>query len=184
MQINITARHLKLSDSIDFYVRKKIIKVGKFYDGENVWVHVILSIEKNRHVTEVVFHIGKLAFKAKEQSSDLYDSIDLAIAKLEKQLRKQKETSKLHRKNNLKVLKNKKLNTKKMSSHDIVENSRIKISEIKRFDLKPVTVEEAINEMDNFGYRVYMFKDSSNDKISVLYRNNSGSIVLLEPNEM
>ncbi|MCA6079629.1 ribosome hibernation-promoting factor, HPF/YfiA family [Candidatus Endomicrobiellum agilis] len=184
MQINITARHLKLSDSIDFYVRKKIIKVGKFYDSEDVWVHVILSIEKNRHITEVVFHIGKLAFKAKEQSSDLYVSIDMSIAKLEKQLKKQKEISKLHRKGNLKVLKNKKHNTKKVFSYDTVENSRIKISEIKHFDLKPVTAEEAINEMDNFGYRVYMFKDSSNDKINVLYRNESGSIVLLEPNEM
>jgi hypothetical protein len=65
-----------------------------------------------------------------------------------------------------------------------MEASRTKISEIKRFDLQPVTVEEAINEMDNLGYRVYMFKDGLNDKMSVLYRNDSGSVVLLEPNEM
>ncbi|GHT39891.1 hypothetical protein AGMMS49921_00190 [Endomicrobiia bacterium] len=65
-----------------------------------------------------------------------------------------------------------------------MEDSRTKISEIKRFDLRPVGVEDAIREMDNLGYRVYMFKDELNNKISVLYRNDSGSIVLLEHNEM
>ncbi|MDR0820570.1 MAG: ribosome-associated translation inhibitor RaiA [Endomicrobium sp.] len=113
MQINITSRYLKLSDSIDSYIRKKIVKVSKFYDGDNVWIHVILSIEKNRQITEIVFHIGKLAFRAKEQSFDLYTSIGMAINKLEEQLKKQKENSKVRRKNNLKVLKNKKHSVEK-----------------------------------------------------------------------
>ena len=184
MQVNITARHLKLTDAIDSYVRKKITKYEKLFCRDDVWVHVILSVEKNRQITEVIFHTGKLSFRAKEQSDDLYVSIDITIDKLEKQLKKQKEISKDNRKNNLEVLKSKKRNIREVFSYDVMEDSRTKISEIKRFDLKPVTVEEAINEMDNLGYRVYMFKDGLNDKISVLYRNDSGSIVLLEPNEL
>ncbi|MDR3256971.1 MAG: ribosome-associated translation inhibitor RaiA [Endomicrobium sp.] len=183
MQINITARHLKLTDSINSYVRKKIAKTSKFYDGDDVWAHVILSVEKNRQITEIVFHVGKLFFRAKEQSTDLYTSIDLTVDKLEKQLKKQKEISKVHRKDNLKVSKDKKHNIEEVFSYDVMEDSRTKISEIKRFDLKPVIIEEAINEMDNLGYRVYMFKNSVNDKVSVLYRNDTGSIVLLEPDE-
>ncbi|MDR3071464.1 MAG: ribosome-associated translation inhibitor RaiA [Endomicrobium sp.] len=183
MRINITARHLKLTDSIDSYVRKKLIKCGRFCSEDDMWSHVILSVEKNRQITEVVLHVGKFLFRAKDQSVDLYASIDLAIDKLEKQLKKQKETSKIHRKNNLKLLKNQYRN-EEVFSYDIMEDSRTKISEIKRFDLKPVSVGEAIIEMDNLGYRVYMFKDISNDKVNVLYRNDSGSVVLLEPNEM
>ncbi|MDR3330799.1 MAG: ribosome-associated translation inhibitor RaiA [Endomicrobium sp.] len=184
MQINITARHLKLTDSIDSYIRKKITKYNRFYDGDDMWTHVILSVEKNRQITEVIFHIGKLSFKAKEESADLYTSIDMATNKLERQLKKRKEISKVNRKNNLKVLKNKRRNIEKAFSYDAMEDSRTKISEIKRFDLKPITVEEAINEMDNLGYRVYMFQDGFSDKVSVLYRNDTGSVVLLEPNEM
>ncbi|MDR3253544.1 MAG: ribosome-associated translation inhibitor RaiA [Endomicrobium sp.] len=184
MQINITARHLKLTDSIDAYVRKKIAKAGKFFDRDDIWAHVILSVEKSRQITEVVFYVGKLSFRAKEQSPDLYASVDLTIDKLEKQLKKQKEISKVHRKNNLKVLKDKKRNIEEVFSYDTMEDSKMKISEIRRFDLKPVTVEDAINEMDTLGYRVYMFKDGLSDKISVLCRNENGSIVLLEPNEM
>jgi putative sigma-54 modulation protein len=182
MQINITTRHLKLTDSIDAYVRKKIAKYDKIYAGSNLWVHAILSVEKNRQITEIVFHAGKLLFRAKEQSVDLYSSIDLAIDKLEKQLKKQKEISKNHRKDNLEVINDKKRSIEQVFSYDTMEDSRTKISEIKRFDLKPVSIKDAIDEMDNLGYRVYMFKDALSDKIEVLYRNDSGSIVLLEPN--
>ena len=156
MRINITARYLKLTDSIDSYVRKKITKYEKFFNTIDVFVHVILSVEKNRQITEIILHSGKISFRSKEESTNLYTSIDFASDKLEKQLRKQKDISKkVHRKNKLAILKDKKRN-----------------------------IEEAINEMDNLGYKVYMFKDGLNDKISVLYRNDSGSVVLLDPNEM
>jgi putative sigma-54 modulation protein len=185
MQINITARHLKLTDSIDSYVRRKITKYEKFFNTIDVFVHVILSVEKNRQITEIILHSGKISFRSKEESTNLYTSIDFASDKLEKQLRKQKDISKIvHRKNKLAILKDKKCNIEEAFSYDTMEDSRTKISEIKRFDLQPVTVEEAINEMDNLGYKVYMFKDGLNDKVSVLYRNDSGSVVLLEPNEM
>lgn len=180
MQINITARHLKLTSAIDSYVRKKVSKSGKFFDGDDVWAHVILSVEKNRQITEINFHIGKMAFRAKEQSPDLYASIDLTVDKLDKQLRKQKEISKIHRKENLEVSKEKKSSID-VFSYDTMEDSRTKISEIKRFDLKPVTIEEAISEMDILGYRVYMFLNNKTEKVNVLYRNDSGSLVLLEP---
>ncbi len=181
MQINITARHLKLTNAIDSYVRKKISKAGKFYDGDDVWVHVILSVEKNRQITEVNFHVGKLTFRVKEESPDLYASIDLTIDKLEKQLRKQKEISKSHRKGNLQLSKEKKKEAEEVFSYDTMEDSRTKISEIKRFDVKPVTIEEAIEDMDRLGYKVYMFLHDKTEKINVLYRNDSGYLVLLEP---
>ncbi|AKL97464.1 ribosome hibernation-promoting factor, HPF/YfiA family [Endomicrobium proavitum] len=180
MQINITARHLKLTDAIGSYVRKKVSKASKFYDGDDVWAHVILSVEKSRQITEIIFHVGKLAFRVKEQSLDLYASVDLSVDKLEKQLRKQKEISKIHRKKNLKAAKDKKADLDAFS-YDSMEDSGTKISEVKRFDLKPRTINEAIEDLDVLGYRVYMFLNEQTDSVNVLYRNDSGSIVLLEP---
>lgn len=180
MQINITARHLKLTDAIGAYVKQKVAKVGKFFDGDAVRVHVILSVEKNRQITEVVFYSEGKAFRAKEESEDLYASIDLTVDKLTKQLRKQKEISKIHRTENLKVIKSKKIKAE-VFSLDVMEDSRTKIAEIKRFDVKPVSIEDAIAEMDSFHYKVYMFLNSSTDKINVLYRNDGGSLVMLEP---
>jgi putative sigma-54 modulation protein len=179
MQINITARHLKLTDSIDSYVRRKIAKAGKFYSGDEVKAYVILSVEKRRQITEIIFHVGKLIFRVKEHSSDLYTSIDLTLNKLTKQLKKQKEISKIRRKESLKVSKDEKLDVEEKFS---LEDSKNKISEIKRFDLKAVTVEKAVHEMDSLGYKVYMFRDAEGSKTSVLYRDENGVIVLLEPN--
>lgn len=180
MQINITARHLKLTDAIGSYVRQKISKAGKYFTGDSVWAHVILSVEKNRQITEVNFYIAGKTFRAKEESEDLYASIDLAVDKLIKQLRKEKEISKIHRKENLKVAKAKKIRAE-VFSYDTMEDSRTKISEIKRFDIRPVSIEEAITEMDSLNYKVYMFLNSSTEKINVLYRKDSGSLVMLEP---
>jgi len=181
MQINITARHLKLTDSVDSYVRRKIAKVSKFYDNDKVKAHIVLSVEKSRQITEIVFHVDKLIFRVKEHSSDLYASIDLTLNKLAKQLKKQKEISKIRRKESLKVSKGEKLNIKEKFSYGVSESSKNKISEIKHFDLKAVTVEEAIREINSLGYKVYMFKDAESSKISVLYRNDSGAVVLLKP---
>ena len=181
MQINITARHLQLTEAINAYVRKKISKAGKFYAGDGVWAHIILSVEKNRQITEVNFHVGKLTFRAKEQSPDLYASIDLTIDKLEKQLRKQKEISKIRRQDYKRVVKQKKVMLEDVFSYDVMQDARNKISEIKRFDLKPETIEEAIENLDALGYRVYMFLNYNTDKVNVIYRNDGGSIVILEP---
>ncbi|GHT39894.1 ribosomal subunit interface protein [Endomicrobiia bacterium] len=87
MYINISTRHLKLTDAIDSYVRNKITKYGKFHDGDDVWVHVILSIGKNRQIREIIFNVEKLSFISKDESVDLYASIDLATDKLAKQLK-------------------------------------------------------------------------------------------------
>jgi putative sigma-54 modulation protein len=183
MRINITARHLKLTDAIDSYVRKKIAKTAKLNDSDEVWAHVILAVEKNRQITEILFHIDKKIIRAKEQSPDLYASIDLAVDKLEKQLKKQKELFKVRRKNSFKNSRDMKHSVEDVFSYDVMEDSRTKISEIKRFDLKPVSLEDAISEMDNLGYKVYMFRNISSDNICVLYRSDAGSIILLEPNE-
>jgi putative sigma-54 modulation protein len=181
MQINITARHIKLTEAIDSYVRKKVSKAAKFYDGDDVTAHITLSVEKNRQITEISFHIGKLIFRAKEQSPDIYTSIDLSMEKLEKQLRKQKEISKIHRKGNLKVVKEKKSALADIFSYDIEQDSKHKISEIKRFNLNPVTIEEAIEDMDILKYSVYMFLNKDTKQVNVLYRNDKEVLVLLEP---
>jgi len=169
-----------LTDAIGSYVKQKISKSGKFFTGDEVWAHVILSVEKNREITEITFYTGGKTFRVKEENEDLYASIDLAIDKLNKQLRKQKEISKIHRKANLKVSKSKKIKID-VFSYDTMQDSRTKISEIKRFDVKPVSIDKAIEEMDSLNYRVYMFLNEDTEKINVLYRNDSGSLVMLEP---
>jgi len=106
MQVKITARHLKLTDAIDSYARKKVEKAQHYFSNV-VNVQVILSVDKYRHMCEIILHTGhtgsKSIFRAKEVSTNLYAAIDLAMDKMDNQLKKIKEISKTHRKDKLKA---------------------------------------------------------------------------------
>ena len=90
MQINITARHLKLTPAISDYVQKKLEKAKRFLD-HLIWAQVILDVSKQRHAAELIIHAAGHTFTAKEESLDLYAAIDLASDNIDEQLRRYKE---------------------------------------------------------------------------------------------
>src|SRR5271168_1361441 len=96
MQINITARHLKLTSAISDYVQKKLEKAKRYFD-HLIWAQVILSVEKDRHIAEIVIHASGRTFMAKEESMDLYAAVDLASDKIDLQLRRYKEKKRVRR---------------------------------------------------------------------------------------
>lgn len=91
MQIKITARHLKLTDAINDYATKKVEKAQHYFNNV-VNAQVILSVDKFRQMAEIILHTGhtgsKSIFRAKEVSENLYAAIDLAMDKIDKQLKK------------------------------------------------------------------------------------------------
>ncbi|MFH1369276.1 MAG: ribosome-associated translation inhibitor RaiA [Elusimicrobiota bacterium] len=181
MQINIVARHLDLTPAISEYVKKKIEKCQRFFD-KLVWTQVILSVEKYRQLAEIIMHAGRVTFRAKEESIDLYAAIDLAADKIEKQLKKHKEITKVHRKSKSSVSVSG--NTRSIKQIITVSNARTGkhlISEVKRFDIKPLSLSEAIDEMELFGYSFYMFMNADSSHINVVYVRDNGTYGLLEP---
>lgn len=181
MQVNITARHLELTQSLADYVRKKVERCERYFD-HLVWSQVILSVEKYRQVAEIVIHASKTTFRAKEESIDLYAAIDLALAKIEKQLKKYKEIAKVHRKSKSQSTAPKAGKGRaKTVEFTTLEADRRVITEVKRFDVKPTSIPEAISEMELMGYKFYMFLNAETSQINVIYQRDNGSYGLLEP---
>lgn len=183
MQINISARHIDLTPALADYVRKKVEKCQKYFD-HLVWAQVILSVEKYRQVAELVIHASKTTFRAKEESVDLYAAVDLTVDKMDKQLRKYKEIAKIHRKDNEAVASLKVANargSRKKRAYPALTTGQYVISEVKRFDVKPVSIEEAISEMNGLGYNFFMFLNADTSRINVIYTKENGSYGLLEP---
>src|SRR3989338_3437498 len=98
MRISITARHLELTQAIVDYVQKKVERAQRYFD-HLIWAQVIFSVEKHRHIVEIVVHASGTTLRAKEEAGDLYASIDLAMDKMDSQLKKYKEKLKSKRKN-------------------------------------------------------------------------------------
>ncbi len=182
MQINIVARHLELTPAIADYVRKKVEKCERYFDRV-VWVQVILSVEKYRQLSEIILHAGTTTFRAKEESTDLYAAVDLAVDKIEKQLKKYKEIRKVHRKskNHQDRPARRPLPEPPLVSLSPQKAGDHVISEIKRFDIKPLSLDEAIDEMDLLGFNFYMFLNAESSQLNVVYRKDNGTFGLLEP---
>ena len=95
MQMNITFRQFGTSDSLKEYAREKVDRVNKLLDraGE---AHVVLSLERHLHHADITIHSGSWVLRGREKSEDMYASIDLAMDKIERQLRRYKDKLKTH----------------------------------------------------------------------------------------
>jgi len=89
MRVNITARHYKTSERLKEHATQEVQKLDKFYEGI-ISCEVILDSQKLEQITEIIIHVQGNRLTAVEKSEDIYKSIDLAVAKLERQLKKYK----------------------------------------------------------------------------------------------
>jgi len=89
MRVNFTARHYKPSERLKNYATDEVQKLDKFYEGI-VSCDIVLDYQKLQQIAEVVINVHGNRLTAVEKSEDIYKSIDLAVAKLERQLKKLK----------------------------------------------------------------------------------------------
>ena len=95
MQLNITFRQFGASEALKEYARQKVDRVHKILEGSGE-AHVVLSLERHLHFADITIHSGRWVLRGRESSSDMYASIDLAMDKIERQLRRHKERIKHH----------------------------------------------------------------------------------------
>jgi len=97
MRVNITARHYKAPDRLKEYAESEVRKLTKYFDGI-IECEIILDYEKTIQVVEIAMKVHKQKLFAREKSKDIYKGLDLAVAKIERQLKKYKEKLKDHSK--------------------------------------------------------------------------------------
>ncbi len=180
MQINIKSRHFDLTNSLKEHIEEKIQKITKHFN-QIIEVEVELIVEKNPSISEnqtvevTLFTRGPV-MRAKESSQDMYASVDMVIDKIERQVEKYK--GKIYHSNN------------KASSHltgiklhhsEEIKFDRPRIVKTKRFELKPMTPEEATLQLENLGHDFYVFTNSETDEVNVLYKRRDKNYGLIEP---
>ena len=179
MRIKITARHLKLTDAINDYATKKVEKAQHYFSNV-VNAQVILSVDKFRQMAEIILHTGrtgsKSIFRAKEVSENLYAAIDLAMDKIDKQLKKIKDMSKIHRQDKLRSAALRKIEDMRPAVPE-----KIDISEVKTVDVKLESVQAAARQFLASGDKFYMFLNEETSQINVLFKKSDGTLGLLEP---
>lgn len=169
MQLAVRGKNIEITTALRDYVEKKVGKIEKFVD-QPVNAQVNMYVERGRHIVEVTAALNGLLLRGEEATGDMYASIDLVSEKLEKQLLKYKARFKKQRgKEN------------GISEAGEVPELDGQLVKTKRFAIKPLTLDEAIVQMNLLSHDFFVFANAETDKVNVLYRRKDGNYGLLEP---
>ncbi|MEW6001137.1 MAG: ribosome-associated translation inhibitor RaiA [Nitrospirota bacterium] len=170
MNIIVTGRHLEVTPALRHYAEKKIKRFDRFLSNISEAIFT-LSIEKYRHKAEVLLKVNGVLIQAEGITGEIYSSIDEVIEKLERQVKKYKEKLVSHRKNEGKS------ETEPRTA--FVEPGRI--IKNKRFELKPMSPDEAAMQMELLDKDFFVFTNAKSGDINVIYRRKDGNFGLIEP---
>lgn len=170
MNINVRGKHIDVTPALREHVEKRLGRVTRFFENLRD-VNVVLKVEKERHIIEVTIPINGITLRGEESSTDMYASIDMVVDKLEKQLSKHKEKLKHYRAPAFK--------DDMLPAYAGKDEERL--VRTKRFTVKPMTVEEAIMQMNLLGHDFYVFSNADTESVNVIYRRKDGDYGLLEP---
>lgn len=179
MQVLTTFRQMEQSDALKAYAEEKLERVAKYID-EPINAQVYFAVEKKiRHIVEIVITAKGISTKASEATNDMYAAIDAVIDKIERQLKRYKEKIKAHKPNGDGL--GRQLSKKIFHAENIDENFNPVVIRTKIETAKPMSVEEAVMQMDLLHKDFLVFTDSLSSEIKVLYRRKDGNFGLIEP---
>lgn len=177
MRISISGKNLEISDYLRDLVEKKVAKLERYFP-QDTEVQVTLSVEKNRHIVEVTIPYDGVIIRGEEVTGDMYASIDNVLDKLEKQiLRHRTRLEKSLRSGAFKF----DAPVYGAPVEEMDEEDAPHIVRVKRFNIKPMTEEEAMLQIEMLGHSFYVFVNADTGLMNVLYRRKDGNYGLIEP---
>ncbi|MDZ8226260.1 MULTISPECIES: ribosome hibernation-promoting factor, HPF/YfiA family [unclassified Nostoc] len=186
MKLVIHGKNIEITDAIREYVHQKIEKAVSHFQSLTNEVDVHLSVARNprintRQAAEVTIYANGSVIRAEESSENLYASIDLVADKIARQLRKYKERRQDHK-------------TQSQPEEVVVVESVVtdligdrtpelpnEVVRTKYFSMPPMTLAEALEQLQLVGHDFYMFRNSETGEINVIYERNHGGYGVIHP---
>jgi len=175
MKISVTFRNAEGENWQKEYVEERLKKLKKYIDNP-VDARLILSVEKFRNTAEINLMANGLNVNGKEEEKDMHLAIDNAIEKIERQLKKQKEKVRGFKTN---LSRNGEFGEESVTEEG-EESSDAKVVETRKVVLKPMSIDDAVLEMETTKNRFVIYRDSSTENVNVIYRREDGKFALLE----
>ena len=176
MQTSVTFKNIDPSDHLKAYVSDKLDRFDKYLDNP-AEANVVLAVEKFRHIAEINIAGDRLTIVGSEETNDMYSAIDMALDKLETQIKKSKQKIRERR------LASKNRNRSMLDEADnLPDEDAERQIKIRNIEYKPMDIEEAVLQMDLIEDNFLVFTNARNDQINVLYRRRDGHYGLIQPN--
>ena len=175
MNILITGKELKATDAIKEYVEKKLERIERYFEGEEINASVKIKTEKSSQIAEMQINVKGYSIRAVTETKDLYASIDKDIDILEGQIRKIKtKKEKMNKDESIRL-------KESVSSEEIiVEDEVIKTL---YYDIKPISVEDAKLKLEEKVGNIFLtFVNIDTGKVNVIFKlKDSKNYGIVEP---
>jgi len=175
MELIVHGDKIKVTSAMHDYLEEKLEKLNKYLENsDNIRANVIVKVKGHEQTVEITIPLKSIILRSEETKEDFYAAVDKTIDKLERQIRKNKT---------------KLMSRQSKPSYDFnfanveIEEEKDedkKIVKRKTIEVKPMTEEEAILQMELLGHEFYMFKDSETDKPAVVYKRKDENYGIIE----
>ena len=175
MKISVTFRNGEGENWQKVYAEERIQKLKKYLDTP-AEVHIIISMEKFRNFVEINLSSNGWNINAKEEAKDMHLAVDNCIDKIERQLKKQREKNREHKPRSIRHAE------AKTAENLEEEYPTSKVVETRKVVLKPMSLEEAVLELEGNKARFLMYRDTASENVSLVYRLDDGNFAHIETN--
>ena len=176
MKYLFTGKNLTVKDDLKELAYKKLGKFEKFFNDESE-MHVVFSHQKNYQIVEATIRHGALTLRSEAKTDDMMSSMEKVASAIARQLRKNKTrlekriySGGYHSDDFMNY-----------EAEDIEEEGNYTLVKTKKFEIKPMDLDEAILQMNLIGHEFFVFVNSETNQTSVVYKRKSGDYGLLEP---
>ncbi len=174
MNISVNGRHMTVRQDLNDMIEKKMSKFDKFFP-EDANAVVTCKCDHDKKIVEITIYIGSTIFRAEKSSDSFQSSLEAAIDVIERQIRKNKTRIQKQIKRDV-ILPDD-------STVDEVDEEDVYEIRTKTFPIKPMTVEEAILQMNLLNHQFYMFYDVESSKNCVVYKRHENKYGLIIPSD-
>jgi putative sigma-54 modulation protein len=191
MKLVIQGKNIEITEAIRNYVHQKIEKAANHFQYLTTEIDIHLSVARNprinpKQTAEVTIYANGSVIRAEESSENLYASIDLVADKIARQLRKFKEK---RSEKNYPRSKDERIINEPIDESAFVEELTVNgtvslptdVVRTKYFAMPPMTVQEALEQLELVDHDFYMFRNSDTGEINVIYERNHGGYGVIQP---
>lgn len=192
MQLSTTFRHMDASQAVRDYAEERLEKIRKYFQKGPMAAHAVFSVERGfNHVAELNITLANgLVINAKETTEDMYSSIDLAVARIERQIRRWKDKIRDHKPRTGAVVQVREV----VITRETIEPQpapvdasaaaapapQMQIVREENTEAQTMTVDDAVMQLNLLQKELLVFTEVQSGALSVLYRRKDGNYGLVE----
>ena len=173
MKISVSGKQMNVRDSLRDTIERKLHKFDRFF-GDETEAQVTCKVRKGVKIVEITIRYGSVTFRSEEESDTFEAALDRSVDSLERQIRKNKTRLE-------KTVRRDAFHPTETAPEEEIEEDDELVVRTKTYDAKPMTIPEAILQMNLVGHTFFVFCDADSGKTEVVYKRKDGNYGVLMP---